>query len=264
MQINSIKNNFTTAKLIIIILIFLLVLIILIYFRVIADKDVLILTVDDITMTNAYEINITQQIIDKIIKHNLSATFFVIPNNMIKYDFPKNIEIAQHGYTHINPKTGSYAEFKDLNKIETQKRIIKGKTKLETLNYTINGFRAPKLYINKKNIKFLEKNYVYDSSFLFTNNKKFTLNPILDEFTLYLCTKNSCNNLWLQIRKQHTKNMIYLYDFLNKPIILTSHYWAYEKILNNKNGKKYIENLFEFFSNYEIKTMYEYSLNYIP
>lgn len=258
----NILINLLMKKSYLFVILIVLLIYLIIYFRVIADTDILILTIDDITLTNEYEINMTDKLIDLIDQHNLSATFFAIPANMIEYDFPENIEIAQHGYDHLNPITNKYSEFKGLNNSEIQNRVIVGKQKLNKLGYNVSGFRAPSLYLKKENLNFLKQNYLYDSSFLFAPKNDFVIPIILDDFTMLVCNEKSCNSLWLTFRKVHTKNMIYIYDFLNKPIVLITHYWNYEKILRFENGRKYVDDIFYFISkeNYDLMTMQEYAI----
>jgi peptidoglycan/xylan/chitin deacetylase (PgdA/CDA1 family) len=141
-------------------------------------QNVFVLTVDDIALNTPDQINTTKEIISLLEKHDMTATFFAIPAEMERFDFPESIEISQHGYTHCNEKLDSYAEFKNLTDEEVEKRLLEGKSALEYLGYEPKGFRAPCLSFKKRYLKFMKKYYEYDASFLLPQGDKFTI-PII-------------------------------------------------------------------------------------
>ncbi len=224
-------------------------------------QNIFVLTVDDIVLDTPNQINTTKEIIELLQKHDMPATFFVIPSQMIAFDFPNNIEIAQHGYTHYNNDLQSYSEFKGLTDKEVENRLLEGKYALEYLGYEPKGFRAPTLYFKTKYLDFMKEHYEYDSSFLLPQVDKFTIPIILDDPTQWICSKKSCSKIWLTIRKKHLFFLMDINDLFNKPTILLTHNWGFERLLQDKNGREYLDAIFNEINkrNYKKMTMFELS-----
>lgn len=224
-------------------------------------QNIFVLTVDDIALNTPEQVNTTKEIINLLQKYNLTATFFAIPSEMERFNFPDNIEISQHGYTHYNDKLNSYSEFKGLTDKEVENRLLEGKYALEYLGYQPKGFRAPTLYFKKKYFEFMKKHYKYDSSFLLPKANKFTIPITLDDPTQWVCSKKSCSKLWLTIRKKHLFFLMDINDLFNQPTILLTHNWAIKRLLQDKNGREYLDAIFKEINkrNYKKMTMLEYS-----
>ena len=118
------------------------------------------------------------------LEHNdLNATFFIIPHNYPIEDLDREhieallavqemgIEFGLHGYEHKNPVTGSYKEFRGLNRSETFRRVAAGVQLFKGLGFRINGFRAPTLWSNPHLHDALrDEGLVYDSSHMDDTN----------------------------------------------------------------------------------------------
>jgi len=208
------------------------------------NKDnVFILTVDDISLDSSDNINSTEKIIQFIKSNNIPATFFVVPSKMKEYDFPDYIEIAQHGYTHLNPKKESYYEFDGLSNREVTERMLKGKEILNNLGYDIYGFRVPGLKISKSLIPFLKENYNYDSSFLFSRPDKFVI-PILWDDISQICG-DFCVVPWMSVRKFYFFSAVNFHDLFNKPIILITHSWAFANSWKQSVARDFHNDIFD-------------------
>lgn len=224
-------------------------------------QNIFVLTVDDIALDTPEQVNTTKDIISLLQKYDMPATFFAIPAEMERFDFPDSIEISQHGFTHRNEKIDSYAEFKNLTVEEVEQRLLDGKYALEYLGYEPKGFRAPCLSFKKKYLEFMKKHYEYDSSFLLPQIDKFTIPIILDDPTQLVCSKKSCSKLWLTIRKKHLFFLMDINDLFNKPTILLTHNWGIKRLLQDKNGREYLDAIFEEINkrDYKKMTMLEFS-----
>jgi len=100
----------------------------------------------------------TKLLLDLLDKHHVKATFFALGvvyqwyPNLIDHIASRGHEIAFHGYTHLK-----------LSKTILGREILKSKNFLN--RYSVNGFRAPQMYITSHDLKTLRSlGFTYDSS----------------------------------------------------------------------------------------------------
>ena len=231
------------------------------------NQNIFVLTVDDIKLSSQENIDNTEIVLQLLQKHNMPATVFAIPAEMKEYNFSRenlSIEIAQHGYDHYNEKFddefNSYKEFKGLSINESKKLILEGKIALEYYGYDVKGFRAPSFYLDKELISFLKDNYEYDSSFILPNNE-FSIPIILDDPTQYVCSDKGCNKLWLSIRKKWLFSLMNINDLFNNPNVLIMHSQGIARLMQDKNGRDFLNAIFNEINNrnYKKMTMQEYA-----
>lgn len=218
-------------------------------------------TVDDITLTNDFEKTTTNKIVSLLKKNNISATFFAIPQNMKEYDFPDNIEIAQHGYTHINPYTGKYSEYKGLTNEKLASRLNFGKTLLEEKGYKIYGHRAPTLALSEDQRKVIKDMFDYDSSYMQTVGDDFHIPLLWLDVNYYMCRYSTCSKSLLNLRKSILVSYFNSYESNKKPLVLISHFWSFAAAFDNPNTSPYFDSLFDEVHkrNFWITTMQEYN-----
>lgn len=136
----------------------------------------LAITIDDFDF---FTVGNATRIAQGLRRHDLNATFFIIPHNYPIEDLDwehieellavqeLGIEFALHGYEHRNPVTGSYKEFRGLNRSETFRRVAAGVQLFNRMGIRISGFRAPSLWSNSHLHDALsDAGLVYDSSHL--------------------------------------------------------------------------------------------------
>ncbi|MDP6627207.1 MAG: DUF2334 domain-containing protein [Methanopyri archaeon] len=137
-------------------------------------------TIDDFDF---FTVENATRIAHELRRHDLNATFFIIPHNYPIEDLDREhieellavqelgIEFALHGFEHKNPVTGSYKEFRGLNRSETFRRVAEGVRLFKGMGIRISGFRAPSLWSNPHLHDALRNaGLVYDSSHLDDTN----------------------------------------------------------------------------------------------
>jgi hypothetical protein len=107
----------------------------------------------------------------------------------------------------------------------------------------------------------MKKYYEYDASFLLPQGDKFTIPIILDDPTQWVCGKKSCSKFWLTIRKKHLFFLMDINDLFNNPNVLITHNWGFKRLLQDKNGREYLDSIFEEINkrNYKKLTLLELS-----
>jgi len=105
----------------------------------------------------------------------------------------------------------------------------------------------------------MKKHYEYDASFILPQGDRFTIPIILDDPTQLICSKKSCSKIWLTIRKNHLLFLMDINDLFNNPNVLITHNWGIKRLLEDKNGREYLDAIFNDINkrNYKKMTMVE-------
>lgn len=226
--------------------------------------NVFILTIDDLSLTYHRQYRITDKIVEYVENKSIPSTFFAIPAYMQPYNFSKDIEIAQHGYDHINPHDNSLGEFINLSSKEIQDRLIKGKQNLEKQGYIVYGHRAPGFSLKKEHIPILRALYLYDSSFQVPQEteKDFIIPYIWLDLSGNICNITTSNKTLTDSKKQELFTVIDDWTASEKPIVILSHFFDYETILNNKDSRQCLDTFFDRINkrNYWKTTMKDYAI----
>jgi peptidoglycan/xylan/chitin deacetylase (PgdA/CDA1 family) len=231
-------------------------------------SNAFIFTMDDLTLADELEYNITSDILELLKYYDVPATFFAIPNVMNEYNFSENIEIAQHGFTHLNPYDLSYKEYKNIPVDEFNERLVEGKLKLENLGYEIYGHRAPMLYLTDNQSDVLKEIYVYDSSYRTLQKNslgtfdEFHIPLLWLDLNMYMCFKGVCSQDLMQIRKSILYYYIDSFESKNEPLVMISHFWPFFESFKHPQFKLYYDDVFSYINskNYWKTTMHEYVL----
>ena len=223
-----------------------------------------ILTIDDLSLGSAAQIRLTGKIVEYIENKTIPTTFFAIPAYMQPYNFSRDIEIAQHGYDHINPKDHTFGEFINLTDKEIEDRLSRGKQALEKQGYTVYGHRAPGFSLKEKHIPLLKTLYLYDSSFHVPPNDRtdYIIPYIWHDLTGNICNITISNKTLADSKQHQLFTVIDNWTASEKPIVILSHFFDYEKILENNQSKECLNSFFDEINkrNYWKTTMKDYAI----
>src|SRR3989338_189542 len=209
-----------------------------------ASSHAFIFTVDDFYASEPYEQQIAGDIISFLEEEQVPATLFAIPERMSPMDIPASFEVAQHGFSHVNPKTGSVFEYEGLTDQEIKERITQGKAMLESMDYIIVGHRAPGWSLRKDQVGLLKEDYLYDSSMRTSSVDPFEIPAYWPDLTSFICTKSGCSRFIAAVKQEFFSWSLRVWP-KGRPVVIVSHYWGWEKALKDEAGVAYLREFFD-------------------